>query len=173
MKQFNYAFLFITALTPSIHAQVKDAANNLKHEAEVMGKAFIDEDYTTFAKYTYPKLVQAMGGTAKYKETLGQAKSQLASQGMTITKISVDEPSKVVKSGTEVQSTIPQHTEIKMRQGRLTVTSTLIAISRDNGVTWTFLDTSNKDMTLIRKLLANLSKDITIPPPQQPVHYND
>jgi hypothetical protein len=82
-----------------------------------------------------------------------------------------DEPSKIVKSGKEMQATVTQHTEIKLPQGRLVSISTLIAVSTDNGINWTFIDTSNKDMVTLRKALPNLSPSITIPPQEPPVRY--
>lgn len=83
---------------------------------------------------------------------------------MAIKTISFGTPSKIVKSAKELQATIPQHTEIN--------TSTLIAISTDNGNNWTFLDTLNRDITTIRKLLPNLNPSITIPPQRPPLRYN-
>jgi len=48
------------------------------------------------------------------------------------------------------------------------VTSTLLAFSSDNGRTWTFMDTSNKDMATIRKMLPEVNPSLTLPPPQAP-----
>lgn len=90
---------------------------------------------------------------------------------MRFSNITFDEPL-IVKSGNELQATIAQHTEIKLSQGRLVSTSTLIAISTDKGSNWTFIDTSNKEMATLRKALPNLSPTITIPPQQPPVRYN-
>ena len=98
---------------------------------------------------------------------LTKSTNDMKLKGMSFTNITFDEPSKIVKSGKELQATIAQHTEIKLSQGRLVSTSTLIAVSVDNGVNWTFIDTFNKDMATLRKAMPNLSDVLTIPPQQQ------
>jgi hypothetical protein len=144
----------------------------MKMQANKMGQLFISGDYKAFAHYTYPKILQMMGGADKMAEVLNKTTANMKTQGMVFSSITFDAPSKVVKSGNELQATIAQHTEIKLTQGRIVTTSTLIAISADNGNNWTFVDTSNKDISTLRKVLPNLSPSITLPPPQQPVRYN-
>jgi hypothetical protein len=144
----------------------------LKEQAHKMGQAFIQENYKLFAVYTYPQILSMMGGPDKLAEQLTKIKNDLKSKGMSFSKIEFGESSKIVRNKTELQATIPQLTEIKLAQGRVVATSTLIAISTDGGKRWAFVDTSNKDMATIRKMLPNLSGAITIPPPQPPVKYD-
>ena len=106
-------------------------------------------------------------------EVLKRTTNEMKAKGMSFSSITFDEPSKVVKSGKELQATIIQHTEIRLQNGRLVSTSTLIAISKDEGVNWTFIDTSNKDIATMRKALPNLSPSIVIPPQPPPVRYNN
>ena len=172
MRSLFLGFLLITALASN--AQVKNAVDNLKQQAGDMGQAFVKEDYATFAKYMHPKVVQAAGGTAKIVEAVKMSMDQMKkSSGMSITKVVCDAPNKLVKSGNEWQSTLQQHTTIKVAGGRIVTTSTLIAVSTDNGVNWKFVDCNRKTMADIRKFLPNLSKDIVIPEQQAPVQYKD
>lgn len=113
-----------------------------------------------------------MGGSAKLALILSKSTDELKAQGAKFSKITFDEPSRIIKSGKELQATIAQHTEIKLTEGRLVNTSTLIAISMDNGSKWYFIDTSNKDMLTIRRALPNLSNEIIIPPQQPPLRYS-
>jgi hypothetical protein len=113
-----------------------------------------------------------MGGATKMSAVLTKSTNDMKAQRISFSNITFDEPSKIIKSGKELQATIAQHTEIKLSQGRLVSTSTLIAVSTDNGVNWTFIDTSNKDIVTLRRTLPNLSQGITIPPQQPPLHYN-
>jgi hypothetical protein len=156
----------------SSSAQVKDASSNLTNQVTKMGDAFIKSDFKTFASYTYPAISKSMGGSAKMAATLTKTISDMKGQGMTFSKITFDEPTKIIKSGNELQSTIAQHTDIKLTQGRIVSTSTLIAVSIDNGNNWTFIDTSNKDLKTLKKSIPNLSSQLIIPAPQPPVRYN-
>jgi hypothetical protein len=173
MKLLFTKIFFCVLITLNSFGQTKESTQNLKQDANKMSTAFLASDYTTFAKYTYPKIVEMMGGANNMAEVLTKTTANMKAQGMSFSNITFGEPSAIIKSGNELQCTIPQHIELKLTQGRLVNTSTLIAISTDNGKNWTFVDTSNKDMATLRKALPNLSSAISIPPPQQPVRYNN
>lgn len=146
--------------------------SRVKEQADIMGKAFLKGDYQTFAKYTYPAIVSAMGGESRMATVLANSASGMKTQGMTFDKITFDSPSKIVKSGSELQCTLQQHTTIKLVNGRAVATSTLIAISKDGGKNWLFVDTYNKDVAAMRNALPNLSTAIVIPPQQKPAFYS-
>jgi hypothetical protein len=146
--------------------------DNACQQANTMGHAFLKEDYQTFAKYTYPTLLRSMGGENKMAATLKQVTDGMRLKGMSFSDIVVDSPSKIIKNDGELQCTLQQHTTIKLPNGRAITTSTLIAISKDGGKNWLFIDTSNKDLAAMRKVLPNLSSTIVIPPQQKPVFYN-
>jgi hypothetical protein len=167
------SFLLCITMVFKSYGQVIDASHILKQQANRMGQAFINGDYKTFAQFTYPKIVTMMGGGRNMAAELAQITKDMKVKSMTFSSITFGEVSKIIKCGNELQATLPQHTEIKLPDGRVVSTSTLIAISTDNGSSWTFCDTSNKDMNTIRKLLPNLCKAIVVPPQQQPVRYNN
>jgi len=172
MKSLLLTLILIITIFLQSYSQVKESPQNLKQQAINMGLAFLRGDYKTFANYTYPLILKSMGGSAKMDLVLSKSTNDMKAQSMYFTNITFEEPTKIIKSGKELQATIAQHTEIKLSKGRLIVTSTLIAISIDNGINWTFIDTSNKDMVTLRKALPNISPLITIPKQQPPVKYN-
>jgi len=141
----------------------------LTAQVNKMGHAFINGDYRTFGSYIYPKIVAMIGGPDKLAAQMDQVIAQMKGQGLRFSKISFDAPSGIVTSGHELQCMVPQHTEMLQGSDRIVTTSTLIAISADGGKDWTFVDTSNKDMATIRRLLPNLNAGIVIPPQQPPV----
>lgn len=150
-------------------AQVKNAATNLKAQAIKIGAAFLKGDYTTFAAFTYPGIIKLMGGTDKFKEVLAKSIHEMKSQGISFSKVTFDEPSKIVKQGKEWQATIKQHLELKLPKEKLLSTSMLIAISTDNGNNWTFIDVSKKDAATLRKAFPNISPQLNIEPQQLPL----
>lgn len=172
MKLAIIIFLLSTVFVISTYGQVKGASQNLSEQAGKMGESFVSKNYKTFASYTYPLILRSMGGASKMVEVLNRTTNEMKTKGMSFSNVTFDEPSKIVKKGKELQATIAQHTEIKLPQGKLINTSTLIAVSTDNGVNWTFIDTSNKNIETLRKTFPNLDKSITIPPQQPPVRIN-
>ena len=101
---------------------------NAQEQANIMGRAFLKEDYKTFAQYTYPALLISMGGETIMAITLRKMVGDMRVKGMSFSSITVDTPSKLVKSRNELQCTLQQHTTIKVQNGRVIATSTLIAI---------------------------------------------
>jgi hypothetical protein len=166
-------FFLLTAFNSYGQADTARVLLNMETQADKMGQLFISGDYKAFGQYTYPKVLQMMGGVDKVAEVLTRITADMKAQGITFSKVTFDEPSKIIKHGNELQATILQHIELKLSKGRLVNTSALVAISTDKGSNWTFVDTSKKDITTLRKALPNLSPSITIPPAQQPVRYDD
>ena len=177
MNLYRCFFLYILSIGVSYGQPKSIGVNNMltghiHQQANEMGQAFIKGDYQTFARYTYPTLVKAMGGESHMAMILSQTVNDMQAKGMTFSSINIDNPAKIVKSGNELQCTLQQHTTIKLTKGRAVATSTLIAISKDGGKNWLFVDTSNKDAAAMRQALPNLSTAIVIPPQQKPVFYS-
>ena len=51
--------------------------SHVKEQADIMGKAFLKGDYQTFAKYTYPAIVNAMGGESRMATVLANSASSM------------------------------------------------------------------------------------------------
>ncbi|THU39220.1 hypothetical protein FAM09_11945 [Niastella caeni] len=151
----------------------KALAQVLVKNASEMASLLNSGDYKGFLKYIHPIRISAGGGEAKMITLLNNQNAQLKSKGVQIKGTVFDQPSEIVKSKNELQCTISQHTELKPAKGRVVTHTTLIAISNDNGKSWKFVDASNLDMAIIRKMFPNLSSKITIPPKQQPTVYKD
>ena len=168
-------FLLVAVLTLgsalSTRAQVPGASDSLRAQANRMTNGLISGDYTTFIRYMYPKVVELSGGTANLKQALQQMTRQFDSLGMSFQSITVDSLSDFVKTATQLQATIRQHTAMKVPHGRSVATSTLVGISLDNGVHWKFLDSHNMTLAVMRQVMPNLSTRLVIPPQQPPVHY--
>ena len=175
MPLFTTCLAFLTSLTFSFSGQQQQTSSEkfAKEQAEIMSKAFISRDFKTVAHYTNPAVVEAMGGEAASEKMLEQLVANMQQKGIIFKGVVVDKVTKMVKAGNELQCTVPQHMEIKLPGKRIVVTSILIGVSTDGGKDWTFIDTSNKDMATIRKMLPRLSTDIVIPPSQPPVEYKD
>jgi hypothetical protein len=140
-------------------------------QANQMASLYKLGDYINYVKYIHPVIVQATGGEAKMIDLLNAQNAQLKNKGVVINSITFNSPSEIVKSKTELQCTISQHTELKPAKGRVITYTTLIAISTDNGKSWKFIDTSKMDIATVRKLYPNLSSKITLPPKQKPTVY--
>lgn len=137
-------------------------------DATKMDEALIHQDYKTFASFTYPKIVTLLGGEKKMTEII--KKSDETSR---IISIDLGNPSDIITSGKELQTTVPTKVTITMlepsKKGKLIILSTLIGISENSGKSWYFLDTSGKTIETLRTAIPNLSEKIVVPAMPQPV----
>jgi len=165
-------FFFVVVTAPG-RAQAPGAATKLKAQAVKMGTSFLHKDFKSFSAYTNPAVLEMVGGSAGMEQIMTGVTDGMKQRGMSFEDVSMGEPSGLIKSGKEWQATIPEYIVIATPNGKFRTTSTLIAISADNGENWTFMDTSDKDTAIIRKLLPNLSPSIVIPPRQPVVNVTD
>ncbi|OQP58829.1 hypothetical protein A3860_39350 [Niastella vici] len=123
-------------------------------------------------QYIHPARLQAAGSDENMIKKLNAQNEKLLAEGAVIKATYYEQPSKIVRNNGELQCTIPQHTELTTAKGRVITHTALLAISKDNGKSWKFVDASNFDMASLRKLYPNLSPRITLPPKQKPSVFN-
>ncbi|PBQ33788.1 hypothetical protein CNR22_19035 [Sphingobacteriaceae bacterium] len=136
-------------------------------QANQMNVFLLKKDYKSFIKYANPALVNKLGGEAEMIVALKNGFKEMKTAGNSITKILVDEPNKVLAVGNELQTTVTETLEMKVKRGLLITKSVLIVISKDAGKHWYFMDTSGKDLKTLRTEMPELSEELVIPPPVQ------
>lgn len=139
-------------------------AATIKTQATQMGNALIKKDFTDFARFNHPRLIEMMGGTDKMIQTMQAGSKQMEEQGVAMTNVEFGEPSPVVKNNKELQATIPQKITIKTPNGEASKPSVLIAVSMDDGKNWIFIDAGQNNLAGLRKVLPNLSDSLAITP---------
>jgi len=174
MKQIATIF-FLSLFLTACNGQTKNIeySKTIKEQAEMMGKFLLKKDFMSFCNYTYPKIIEMMGGRQKMIEVMEKGSKEMLSEGTDFLSVAFGEPSKIITIGNELQCTVPQTIEMKVPKGRLITKSTLIAISIDNGKNWYFLDTSGNDIQTMKRALPNLSGELIIPEKTQPTFYEE
>ncbi len=174
MKQILAIIFFLLFLTTS-NCQTKtlDHSIKIKEEAEMMGQFLIKKDYNSFTKFTYPKLIEMMGGKEKMIEQISKEFKKMNADGFDFINITFGNSSEIITTNNELQSTLPQNIEMKVPGGRLVSQSTLIAISNNGGKNWCFIDSSGKDILTMKRTFSNLSEKLVIPQQDKPLFYND
>ncbi|MFH6601990.1 hypothetical protein ACEZ3G_00765 [Maribacter algicola] len=140
---------------------------NLNEQLGEMKKYFLAGDYDNFAEYTYPKVIEMMGGRSNMVNATKQAMDKMKNDGFTFKDLSFKDPSSFLKKDGELQCTLTQQLTMNTPQGKIESEYTLIALSSDDGLNWTFIDTSGKDKQTMLKYFPNLHKEIIIKPRKQ------
>lgn len=157
----------VAKVSPTLENDV-EYKKAVKRDAEQMNAHFVKKQFNSFVKYASPVLVTKLGGEAAMIVALKDGFKEMEAAGNKLKKIVLEEPNKIIAMGDELQTTIGETLEMKVPRGLVITKSVLIAISKDGGKTWTFIDTSGKDLKTLRTELAGLSEELIIPPHVQP-----
>jgi hypothetical protein len=141
---------------------------NVKAQAEQMGRSLLQKDYKTFVTFSYPAILTQMGGAEKMEANIARQMEGMEAGGAKIIGLTYGSPSPVVKEGKELQCTIPQHMLVQLSAGKVASSTTLIALSADEGNRWYFVDAGERDLATVRKSLPNVSKALKIVKPGPP-----
>lgn len=145
----------------------------IKEQAEQTANALLKADYETLIKYTYPKVVELVGGKEKMIETVKKGQAEMRQQGITFESVKIGEPSKTVVAGDEIHCLVPQTLIMKVPKGRLKTNSPLLGVSKDNGKHWYFIDTAGLSMDNVKTVLANYNPELKLPVKKEPEFIPD
>ncbi|MEM9075970.1 MAG: hypothetical protein AAGC43_02980 [Bacteroidota bacterium] len=141
-------------------AQTDDS--RLNAQLGEMKKYFLAGDYENFANYTYPKVIEMMGGKARMVSATQQAMERMQSEGFTFVDLIFKDPTGYLEKDGELQSSLTQQLTMNTPKGKIQSEYTLLAISSDKGQNWTFIDTSGKEKATMLRYFPNLHQDIVV-----------
>lgn len=145
-----------------------DYKKAVKRDAADMNALLVKKRFKDFVKYASPVLIDKLGGEEAMVLALKNGFKEMEAGGNKLNKIILDEPDKILAVGNELQTTITETLEMKVPGGLLITRSVLIAISKDGGLSWTFIDSSGKDLKTLRSELVGLSEELVVAAPVKP-----
>ncbi len=152
-------------ISPFSYAQTQN--ENLNTQLGEMKKYFLAGDYENFANYTYPKIVEMIGGKSKLVQATEQGMTKMKKEGFTFVSLDYKNPAKFLNKDDEIKCTLTQVLVMNTPYGKIESETSLIGISGDQGLNWTFIDTSGKNKETILQQFPNLHEDIVIKPKKQ------
>lgn len=145
----------------------------VKEQAELTAKSLLQGDYETLLRFTYPKVIEMVGGRERMISLIKKGKVEMGQQGISFETVTIGEPSKTVKAGEEIHCLVPQTIFMKVPKGKMKSETHLLAVSKDNGNNWFFIDTVNLTMDNVKTVLPNYNSDLKIPTKKQPKFIAD
>ncbi|MFA6246707.1 MAG: hypothetical protein WC615_07185 [Mucilaginibacter sp.] len=141
----------------------------VKRQANVVAKALLNSDFKTVIAHTYPKAVNIGGGKEKMLQAMSSGINQMKAQGFAFEKVTIGQPGKFYKAGTEIHCLVPEQVIMKTARGRMAANSNLLAVSNDGGKNWSFLDMNQGTINSVKQLFPNFNSNLIIPKPAPPV----
>jgi hypothetical protein len=160
MKYFRLLFLLIIPFA----ARAQDTTV-VKRQAALFAHATFRGDVKVIIAGTYPKLIELSGGKEQMAQLITERMDELKKQGITGFEGSVGKPGKIYKAGDELLCLLPENIIMTTSVGRYRSRSYLLAVSDNNGESWTFLDVGKMPADILHRLLPNFNNELKIPPP--------
>ena len=157
---------------PQSNSQPAKFYPNAKLQANQLNDAVLAGDYEKAADLTYQKLVQLIGGRAKYVSALKGGMNETNSEAFRIISSVADDPTQIIEVASDVYAVLPTTMKIKVAEGILVGQSSMIGVSNDRGEHWTFVDAGRaSSREQLKTLFAAVADRLKIPEQKRPVLY--
>src|SRR4051794_26863912 len=135
----------------------------IRTQAQACADAMLKGDLETFANFTHPKLIELMGGRAKFIEAIKQGNAEMKAQKSAITGFNTGAPEGVVKGGNDLFAVVPMTLTVTQKDTKISHEGYLVAVSSDGGTKWTFI--TGDERAKLKEILPNLPEDLKLPAP--------
>lgn len=118
--------------------------------AERQAKTIIEQNVDGQVRFAHPQIITMAGGDSLYKLLLVEESSSFMQDGVKYLKAEFKSPGKTVQAGEELHCTIERKLFIDFKGAKAEEATTLLAISSDDGESWSFVDLNRHDETSIK-----------------------
>lgn len=140
-----------------------DHSAKIKKTAETMIEYYLDGNYEKYSEFVYPRLIEMFGGRDVFIQTAQKETEALLNENFKLVEIEILNPQKIYTAKDELHCLVPQNLIFETPQGRFLSETYLIAISKNNGIDWYFIDIGSFDMNNIQMILPNFNEKMVLP----------
>ncbi|MGB0879095.1 MAG: hypothetical protein ACPGTO_00855 [Polaribacter sp.] len=159
MNRFLSIF-FSFFLCLSIVSQTKEEAIR---DAKKTAKATLASDFKTVLDFTYPPVVNLMGGKEKALATIISSMEEMEKSGFKFEKADVISASDIVKEQNQYRCFIKNNYVMLLNGQKITSEAYLLGIYNDADKVWNFIEAKQLGNPAISKVLPNFKTALIIP----------
>jgi len=163
--------ILFTVLSFSINAQTN--TDNLVKDAKEYNQAFLNGDFDKFTTMTIESVVKLAGGHDVMKENTQQSSKLNSSSGLKTISITPGDVSEIKKSGNQLHAILAQTVINQVGTTKFSRVMYYLAVSKDNGTSWTFLDLEPYGNESIKTFVPSFTGELSIPEFEQPEIIKD
>ena len=165
----RYTFILtVIFCSRTLTLDAQNLQSSIKAQAMEMANALVSRDYKAFVQHMHPSIVAFAGGPQKLIGNMDSAGTVMKQFGIVFKKIFIGNPGQVIQYKDQLQCVVPQSTDMQSSFGEMHAETSLVAISKDQGKTWYFIDTNVYQADKLKSILPDLSPNLQIPAQKQP-----
>jgi len=158
--------LFLTTFSLSVNAQT--STETLLRDAKEFNESFLQKDFEKHVDYTVSYVVDLAGGRDLMIDNVKSMYEMMTQGGTQYESINALEPGEIITAGKELHAILPQTVINKYGDARFSKTGYFLAVSQNEGKSWTFLDLEPYDSESIKAFVISWSGDLEIPEVEMP-----
>jgi hypothetical protein len=159
--------------TPSVATQSPAATienyPTLVAQAQELNDAVERRDFGRMVDLTFPKAIEAAGGRDKMISALTKGMKEMEAEGVTVLSSTAEGPTQIVHVSDWIYAVVPTSLKVKAQSGVFKTESSMVGISSDHGVNWTFIDAGGKDHKQLLSVLPAPADTLKLPAEKEPV----
>jgi hypothetical protein len=149
--------------------KVEAQVDKLRPSSDSIIGCLFNNDFEGYVSKIYPGIIEMAGGRQRYlKDTKANAEAW-QNAGFTNHKMTFKEVLPVVKAGDEIHTIVTYESEYLMKEYIFTANIYLLAMSKDSGQHWSFLNLESYDKASIKDFIPNYNFDLPFPLIEGPV----
>ena len=142
--------------------------DRIRTSALEMNTALHSAQYGKLVDLMYPTVVQMGGGRDQVIAFLKAGVDDMAKQGYKFGSVQMGLACEPVAAGNKMFSVVPQTLRMTGPKVELEQSSYVLAISADQGKTWTFIDGAGLKPETVRQIFPDFPASLDLPEPQPP-----
>ena len=146
---------------------------SLAVQAKEVNDAFSRKDFARFMDLTYPRVIEMAGGREQMVAAMNKELKEMESEGVVLLSSTSGAPTQFIHDSGSIYAVLPIALKVKAQDGIFQSDGSMIGISSDGGVNWTFIDASGKDLSELKKIIPGIADKLSLPPPKPPVKISN
>ena len=156
-------FLMTLFVLSGTFLSTSQAQKTMRESAQEYVEAFVNNEFLKVVTLTHPDVVKMNGGADFVIDDLKAERESTAGEGLIYNSVIVYEPLKVLQYESELQAVIPVEYTMQLIDKEYLNKSYILAISKDEGKSYSFVNLMQFDDASLNEFITNLSPEITIP----------
>lgn len=163
MKNLTLIFVFLSAYCVQLSAQNFDKA--VLKAAKIMTMAIEKGDYDVAITYVHPNVIEMAGGIESMKTILKDRAEIKRHENFVVIQTNTISAGDYVHAGPEIHTIVAQEQVFKLGDSKFKTDVFLLAISSNQGKTWTFANLEAYNQKSIKVFFPHFNDILRLPAP--------